>query len=86
MGRLRERINRTSDSYYVSGEGYRNARSRMHSNKINLQMNILTIFIGVIMIIGGLQLNLLKLLYWGIGILCFGCLTTWLTYRKRMNE
>jgi len=86
MGRLRNRIHSASDSYYVSGEGYRDARRRMHTNKFNVKMNVLTLTIGVIIILGGFQLEISKMIYLGIGLFLFGCLTTWLTYRNRKYE
>lgn len=86
MSRLRHRINRAGDSYYVAGEGYKQARKRMHDNQVNLKMNVLVLFIGAVLLIGYFQLRNINLLYWGIGVFAFGCLTTWLTYRNRKYE
>lgn len=86
MGRLRKRINSAADSYYVAGEGYRLARGRMHRNRFNVKMNVLTLFFGGVFLLGAYELKNQTLLYLGLGIFALGCLTTWLTYRNRKYE
>ena len=92
MATIRERVNSTSDSYYVSGEGYKNARRRMETNRFNFKMNAVVFAIGVTLFlfgIGGLKSRMeiaRKMVWVGIGFLVIAGLTTWLTYRSRRNE
>jgi len=86
MGRLRDRISNTSDSYYVAGEGYRDARKRMKVNRDNFKIMAGVLAVGITLLISGIVSGISKLLYWGGGITAFGGFIGYTIYRQRKNE
>ncbi len=83
MATIRERVNSTSDSYYVSAIGYRHARKRLHDDKVNYMGNALSLIIGGLVFIFGLMIKSWKMWAIGLGIFAFGLFMNWIIAKQR---
>ena len=86
MGRLRERINRSSDSYYVGMEGYKEAKIRQSNQKFVLGFMLLVFMVGMGFLTAGFQLARKSLTYIGIGFFVLGMIIAFLFRRFKDNE
>lgn len=80
MGRLNERIDNATDSYYVSHMGYRRARARARHERENMIVCVFLIFIGMYIFI----LDISK--FWGAVMFILGVIFSWAEVRRLKNR
>lgn len=85
MGKLNKRIKSTSDSYYVWGEGAREARIRRSNNRVIEKFGMSLVFFGMAIIIIGYIIPNRNVLI--IGILTFiASAVIGVLYRRKRNR
>lgn len=86
MGRLNDRIKRTSDNYYVNTRGYRDSRRRIQQEDETYKIGAGMLGVGLMLGIFSYQMGNRNLLYVSGGIFLYGLLIIFLMFRKWRNQ